>query len=53
MVIVERRDGSRWRLGPPIVTSDGYKLATGVLIDEEDKDVIDDGFPVTHSFFLG
>lgn len=54
-MIVTRDDGSRWRLGAPVRTSDGFLLATGIMIDDNDDDVLDDdsGFAVVHSFFLG
>lgn len=53
-MILQRHDGSRWSIGAPTITSDGFVLATGTLIDDDDNAVLDDdGFPVMHSFFLG
>lgn len=54
-MIVERSDGSRWSLGPPSRTSDGFLLATGTLLDPETGEPAGDesGFPIIHSFFLG
>jgi hypothetical protein len=54
-VIVQRNDGSVWSLGAPTKTSDGFLLATGILVDPETLEPAEDedGFPVTHSFFLG
>lgn len=52
--IVERDDGTRWSLGAPSVTSDGFAISMGTMIDENDEPVQDEmGFPVIHSFFLG
>lgn len=46
--------GNSWRLGAPTVTSDGFILATGTLLDDEGEPVEDEsGFPVIHSFILG
>lgn len=53
-MILERSDGTRWRLGAPCKTSDGFATAFGIMIDEDGNDVLDEmGFPVGHSFFLG
>ena len=53
-MIVTRSDGSRWKLGAASRTSDGFAIASGTLVDENDNVVRDgDGFPVVHSFFLG
>lgn len=50
-----RYQGQPWQLTETTRTSDGFLLATGVLIDEEfDTPALDDdGFPILHSFFLG
>lgn len=52
---VTRPDGSCWRLGQPTKTSDGFLLATGVQVDPETNEPLEDdmGLPVIHSFFLG
>ena len=51
--IITHRD-ERWQLDEPTTTSDGFLLATGFLLDENDDIVLDEaGFPVFHSFFLG
>lgn len=53
-MILQRNDGSRWSIGAPTITSDGFVLATGTLVDAEGNAITDDdGFPVMHSFFLG
>lgn len=53
-MIVTRSDGSRWKLGAASRTSDGFLLASGTLLDDDDNVARDgDGFPVVHSFFLG
>lgn len=54
-MIVERRDGTVWRLGEPYVTSDGFATASGVLLDPDTMEPVkdDDGYEVFHSFFLG
>ncbi len=55
MKIVTRPDGSRWKLVEEHVTSDGFRLAAGILLDPEtdDEAVDESGFPVIHDFFLG
>lgn len=45
--------GQQWELAAPSVTSDGFLLATGWLLDAEGGHAFEDGFPVVHSFFLG
>ena len=46
--------GLYWRLGAPHITSDGFVTANGIAIDPETgDDLIEDGFAVCHSFFLG
>lgn len=53
--IVERRDGSQWRIISGSRTSDGFLIGTAVLLDPETGDELQDesGFPILHSVFLG
>lgn len=55
MNLVTRHDGTVWRLGEYTKTSDGYRMATGVQVDPDTNEDLEDpdGFPIVHSFFLG
>lgn len=52
-MVLQQRDGL-WEIGEVTRTSDGYKIATGVLVDELGRPVRDeDGNLILRSFFLG
>jgi hypothetical protein len=53
--ITDRRTGEEWAIVGAVRTSDGYLQGTGILLDPETGDAVEDadGYPVTRSFFFG